>query len=356
MAISDSQKVDLLWKKVGFGKAKTDTNANKKAPNEGTSSDFIIKVDQIWAQSASIPGVIPTANSSIVTVYSDALGKAHKLTEDATSSDNRTWTTGITNWIAPSFGATYQVKVYASAADDTDPQTSGTQLFETGSGSDDQWYFDYQSGVLHFIGNNLPTAIGTGTANVIYMAGAKYSGSTGIGADASGASASFRKANMTAVFADNTINEGDIIEVTDVGDGEYGVYMAKQDNPTATGHLTLISTQDSSGTDAQTLSASATYNGGTQTLGDLSSTSKPMQVMVNVTTAFDGSSTLTVGDDNNNSRLMSTTYVDLSETGVYVTNPSYVYQNALDADNTLKVYVTQGTSTQGAATVYVTYA
>ena len=132
--------------------------------------------------------------------------------------------------------------------------------------------------------------------------------------------------------------------------------MAKQDNPTATGHLTLISTQDSSGTDAQTLSASATYNGGTQTLGDLSSTSKPMQVMVNVTTTFDGSATLTVGDDNNNSRLMSTTYVDLSETGVYVTNPSYVYQNALDADNTLKVYVTQGTSTQGAATVYVTYA
>ena len=34
MAISDTQKVDLLWKKVGFSKTKTDTNANKKAPNE----------------------------------------------------------------------------------------------------------------------------------------------------------------------------------------------------------------------------------------------------------------------------------------------------------------------------------
>ena len=44
MAITDTQKVDLLWKKVGFGKAKTDSNANKKAPNEATSSDFIIKV------------------------------------------------------------------------------------------------------------------------------------------------------------------------------------------------------------------------------------------------------------------------------------------------------------------------
>jgi hypothetical protein len=356
MAITDTQKVDLLWKKVGFGKTKTDTNASKKAPNEGTSSDFIIKVDQIWAQSASVAGVIPTANSSIATVYSDSLGKAHKLSEDATSSDNRTWKTNLTNWIAPSFGATYQVKIYASGASDSAPQTNGTQLFETGSGSDDQWYFDYQSGVLHFIGNNLPSDIGTGTSNVIYAAGARYVGTTGISTDASGASATYRKANMTAVFADSTINDGDIIEVTDMGDGEYGVYIAKQDNPTATGHLTLISTQDSSGTDAQTLSASATYNGATLTLGNLSASSKPMQVMVNVTTAYDGTSTLTVGDDNGNSRLMSTTYVDLSETGVYVTNPSYVYTNASDAGNTLKVYQSQGTSTQGAATVYVTYA
>ena len=34
MAITDSQKIDLLWKKIGFGKAKTDTNSNKKAPND----------------------------------------------------------------------------------------------------------------------------------------------------------------------------------------------------------------------------------------------------------------------------------------------------------------------------------
>jgi hypothetical protein len=34
MAITDTKKVDLLWKKIGFNKAKTDTNASKKAPNE----------------------------------------------------------------------------------------------------------------------------------------------------------------------------------------------------------------------------------------------------------------------------------------------------------------------------------
>ena len=32
MAISDTQKVDFLWKKIAFAKAKTDTNANKKEP------------------------------------------------------------------------------------------------------------------------------------------------------------------------------------------------------------------------------------------------------------------------------------------------------------------------------------
>ena len=43
MAISDSQKIDLLWKKVGFGKTKTDTNANKKAPNEPTQVHSLLK-------------------------------------------------------------------------------------------------------------------------------------------------------------------------------------------------------------------------------------------------------------------------------------------------------------------------
>ena len=83
MAISDSQKVDLLWKKVGFGKAKTDTNAQKKAPNEANTSDFVVKPNQIWTNANNIPGVIPTANSSIVAVYSDNLSSSLETTEDA---------------------------------------------------------------------------------------------------------------------------------------------------------------------------------------------------------------------------------------------------------------------------------
>ena len=127
-------------------------------------------------------------NSSILHVYSDALSGALETTEDSTSSDNRTWKTNATNWIPPSFGATFQLKVYAAPTGLANAQSTGTQLFETGSGNDDQWYYDYQSGVLHFIGTNLPTDIGTGTSNVIYVSGAKYVGSTGIG-DAIGARA-----------------------------------------------------------------------------------------------------------------------------------------------------------------------
>ena len=355
MAISDSQKVDLLWKKVGFGKAKTDTNDSKKAPNEAITSDFVVKTSQIWAQSGSIPSVMPTANSSIVNVYLDSVSGALETTEDTTATNNRTWKTNVTNWISPGFGATYQLKVYAGATGQANIQSTGVQLFETGSGSDDQWYFDYQSGVLHFIGNNLPTAIGTGTSNVIHVSGAVYTGATGIGSDASGASSTFRKSNLAAVYADTSINEGDIIEVADAGDGEYAVYIAKQDNPTATGHLTLVSTRDSGGSDAQTLSAAITFSSGNVVLGNVSSTTRPLSVVVDVTAAFDGNTVITVGDDDNPSRLMSDQYVDVGEVFTYVTNPSYVYADAVDANNTLKVYVTAGNSTVGNATVLVSY-
>ncbi len=357
MAISDSQKVDLLWKKVGFGKTKSDTNAAKKAPNEGITSDFIIKPSQIWASAAEIPNVIPSSSSALVTVYSDALSSSVETVEDATASNNRTWKTNLTNWIPPSFGATYQLKVYSTTTGQSSPQSVGDQLFETGSGNEDQWFFDYQSGVLHFIGDNLPTAIGTGTSNVIYVVGARYVGATGIltDSDSTGAASSFRKDTLAAVYADSGINDGDIIEVTDAGDGEYGIYIAKQDAPTAIGHLTLVNTRDGAGTDAATLTADVTFNSGAVTLGDVSAGSKPISVVVDVTAAFDGTTEITVGDGNDNDRLMPASYVDLSEVGTFVTNPSYVYSNSIDAQNTLRVYVTAGDSTQGNATILVSY-
>jgi hypothetical protein len=38
MAISDTQKIDYLWKKIGYAATKTDTAANKDATNEEIAS------------------------------------------------------------------------------------------------------------------------------------------------------------------------------------------------------------------------------------------------------------------------------------------------------------------------------
>jgi hypothetical protein len=356
MAISDSQKVDLLWKKVGFGKMKTDTNANKKAPNEAITSDFVVKTDQIWSQSGSIPSVIPSANSSIVHVYTDSISGTLECTEDTTASDNRTWKTNSTNWVPPGFGATYQLKVYAAGSGASNVQSSGTQLFETGSGNDDQWYFDYQSGVLHFIGTNLPTDIGTGTSNVIHVSGARYVGSTGISAEASGSSVTLFKANLAAVYADSDINTGDLLVVTDAGDGEYAVYVANQDAPTQASHLTTLTTRDSATVDAGTLTQDVIHTSGNVTLGNVSNGSKVVEVTITVNTVFDSASAgITVGDDTDTDRLFSNDYVDLTSLGSYVVNPNYIYTGTLDSANTIKTYVTQGTATQGNATVTVVY-
>ena len=171
MAITDSKKVDLLWKKIGFSKAKTDTNASKKAANEATVSEFIIKPTSIWSDVSSITNTKPAANGTVTVVYDE-----RATTEDGTATARRTWFTALTNWIPPSFGATYQLKVYVDSSGSGDPASNGVQLYETGSGNDDEWFFDYQSGTLHFIGNNLPSQVVAGKQ--IFVSGAKYSGNT----------------------------------------------------------------------------------------------------------------------------------------------------------------------------------
>jgi hypothetical protein len=103
-----------------------------------------------------------------------------QCTEDLTAPDNQTWKTNSTNWIPTQFGDNYLVQVYAAAANISNPQTAGTKLFGAGSGSDDTWFFDYQSGVLNFNGATIPTAIGTGTANTIYVVGYRYVGEFGV--------------------------------------------------------------------------------------------------------------------------------------------------------------------------------
>ena len=175
MPISDSQKVDYLWKKLGYGKAKTDTNANKKAPNEAIDSPLLMRGDIIWAQADLIPSTIPNATTTHVRVYKGTT--AIETTEDNTATANRTWKTGETDWIPTQFGSTYLVKVYTAASGTANAPSTGTQLFATGSGNNDEWFFDYEAGVLHFIGSNIPSSV---SGRKIFIEGARYIGTKGI--------------------------------------------------------------------------------------------------------------------------------------------------------------------------------
>lgn len=185
MAISDTQKVDYLFKKLGYGLSKTDIAENKQAFNESIPSPLLLRGDKVWQQSELIPAVKPASSTAIVEIYDDT-GNGQptvECVEDITSVDNRTWKTNLNDWVPVEFGSTYLVKVYIDDTAAVAPQTTGIQILAAGSDNNDEWFFDYQSGLLHFIGENLPSDIASGTlGKSVYVAGARYIGPKGVGA------------------------------------------------------------------------------------------------------------------------------------------------------------------------------
>ena len=176
MAISDTQKVDYLFKKIGYGVTKTDTNANKLAPNESIASPLLLRGDKVWAEAGDIPGVKPSSDTDQVKLYS-----AVECTQDITATGNRTWKTEITDWIPPEFGSTYLVSVYIhTSGDPAGAEVISNKVFVTGTNNNDEWFFDYQSGVLNFIGTNLPDGKSF-TGKSVYITGAVYDGQFGVG-------------------------------------------------------------------------------------------------------------------------------------------------------------------------------
>ena len=249
MAISDSQKVDYLWKKIAYGKTKTDLGTTKQGFEESISSPLLIRGDRIWQQSGSIPASISTS-SSVVTVYSGTT--TVECTEDITAADNRTWKTNLTDWISPEFGADYIVSVYIAnsgitgANKATQVTISANKITAAGVTSptllDDQWYFDYQSGVLHFIGTNIPTALATGvTGKSIYITGARYTGDVGFGSSGSATitTATLGNLNITGNTI-TSINSNDNIVLDPNGTGN----ILLDANTAITGSLIINSTSD----------------------------------------------------------------------------------------------------------------
>ena len=181
--VPDSQKIDYLWKKLGYGAAKTDISGNIDATQEPFPSPLQIRADKMLQQSSLIPSVIPGSNSSVVTVYPTTFPV--ECTNDAgIPTPTLTWNSGRTFWIPPEFGSTYQIKVYiAPSGNAANVASKGTQVFATGSGNNDEWFFDYQAGILQFNGNNTPYSGGSPisfTGNSVYISGGVYSGAFGL--------------------------------------------------------------------------------------------------------------------------------------------------------------------------------
>jgi hypothetical protein len=205
---SDNQKVDYLWKKIVYGAAKTDISGNIDATNEPVASPLLIRGDKIWQQADLIANVIPGSNSSVVTVYPTTL-PVECISTAGIPTPTLTWQTGQTFWVPPEFGSTYQIKVYISPSGQAgNVLTKGTQVFATGSGNNDLWVFDYQSGVLNFNSNNTPYASGSPisfTGNSVYISGAVYSGAFGL--PSTGNIGNLLLGNIT--FSGNTISSSE---------------------------------------------------------------------------------------------------------------------------------------------------
>ena len=200
MAITDTQKVDYLWKKVGYGRAKTDVNSVKGATNESISSPLFTRGQNVWSQADLIPGVMPATSGGVVTVYPTTAPV--ECVPDTTATSNRTWKTQSIDWIPPEVGPTYLIKVYAhTSGQPGSAAASGTTL--SAAETNEEWFFDYASGTLNFIGTNLPTEV---AGNSIYISGAVYSGIKGVAVP--GAGATFTTLNITdlATFIDTTDN------------------------------------------------------------------------------------------------------------------------------------------------------
>lgn len=205
MAISLQQKVDYLLKKLGFTSSKTgiaedsSISGTRKAPfAESIPSPIIISNSGLWYESDKIPLTPPTTDYvvdpgdgyppyTLIKTYGTL--NAFRMTEDNTVSGRRSFiareiygdntSPNVNNWIDTQFGSDYIVEVYAG-----NPSSGGIKLSAGGSGNDDEWFFDYSSGVLNFPGTNVPSPI-VGGADV-YIKGWRYVGTVGVITDYDG--------------------------------------------------------------------------------------------------------------------------------------------------------------------------
>ena len=178
MAILDSQYVDLLVKKLD-GVAKTDTATNKSPSNESILSPQLNRGDTCWTEAVSIPTLAATTPNLIEeNINSNAIECTADTTCVPIGGIYPTWLTGITDWVPPDFGSTYTVQAYVGPPGAGNIVATGTFISNAGQAGVGEWFFDYQAGLLNFIGETIPASLTVG--NVVYITGFNYIGLTGV--------------------------------------------------------------------------------------------------------------------------------------------------------------------------------
>lgn len=218
MAISDTEKLDLLWKRF-FGTAKTAGSADKAASNETIPSAAPVYPSAVWRDAELIPQTPPTADASDSVVALRTGAQRIRMTSDPTSPANVAWLAAqsygvpavlLGDFIQPSFGTGYAVKVWVG-----DPAAGpAARVFPDTTG--EEWVFDYAAGVLIFTGTipaNKTATVGSGTVSVathgVYIETYRYVGRKGVGGGTEGLG------SMALQNADSVdISGGEIANVT----------------------------------------------------------------------------------------------------------------------------------------------
>lgn len=171
MSLTDTQKVDFLWKRTVYQVTETNTDV-KQGYEETIGSVAPLAAKYILAESLPIPA--PNATEDPVQYYGTS--NALQMTADNTVSGNATWLATTTHntlssrvglWVPPAIDPGYLVQIYKN-----DATVSGNSLNQGTTGY--EWVFDYNSGTLTFP-NSVPSGITT-----LWLVGHRYTGRVGL--------------------------------------------------------------------------------------------------------------------------------------------------------------------------------
>ena len=175
-----------------------------------------------------------------------------------------------------------------------------------------------------------------------------------IGSTSGSASKIYVVDNITQRDSINNPADGSLAYVKNTGGGQGGSEWTIYIYFSSAWHE--LTNQDAALVDAGTAEMNIGFNTstGTSSLKIVSTTSRPLIVSVDVTTAFNASTTVKVGDATDDDRFMTIDENDLTEQGTYISTPVYRYDTA--TENTINVTVTNSNSpTTGAAKILMSY-